>query len=66
MAATDGTAEQQWLLQHLANATSENNMSGEEGWKSLQAELSGILWVKPIHETAGHKLWLQIEEVRST
>lgn len=65
MAATDRTVEQQWFLQHLATATSENNMAGEDGWKSLQAELSDILWVKPIHETAGHKLWLQIEETRS-
>ncbi|KAL7959427.1 hypothetical protein V8C34DRAFT_313284 [Trichoderma compactum] len=66
LAATDGTAEQQWFLQRLAAAVSESNMSGEDGWKSLQAELSDILWVNPIHETAGHKLWLQIEETRST
>lgn len=66
LAATDGTAEQQWFLQRLATAVSESNMSGEDGWKSLQAELSDILWVKPIHETAGHKLWLQIEATRST
>ncbi|KAK4064868.1 transcriptional regulator family: Fungal Specific TF [Trichoderma aggressivum f. europaeum] len=66
LAATDGTSEQQWFIQRLATAVSESNMSGEDGWKSLQADLSDILWVKPIHETAGHKLWLQIEETRST
>ncbi|UKZ74978.1 hypothetical protein TrVFT333_002648 [Trichoderma virens FT-333] len=66
LAATDGTAEQQWFLQHLATAMTEKNMVGEDGWKSLQAELSDVLWVKPIHEAAGYKLWLQIEGTRST
>ncbi|KAL7904810.1 hypothetical protein GGI35DRAFT_472023 [Trichoderma velutinum] len=66
LASSDGTSEQQWFLQHLATAMSENNMSGEDGWKSLQTELSDILWAKPIHETVGHRLWLQIEETRST
>ena len=66
MAATDGTSEQQWFLQHLAATTAQNSMVGEDGWKSLQAELSDILWAKPIHEIAGHKLWLQIKGLRPT
>ncbi|KAL7949358.1 hypothetical protein V8C42DRAFT_351003 [Trichoderma barbatum] len=66
MVATDGTAEQQWCLQHLAAAATENNMVGEEGWKALQVELSDVLWAKPIHETAGYRLWLQIEGIRTT
>ncbi|KAM0261888.1 hypothetical protein ACHAQJ_002091 [Trichoderma viride] len=66
MAASDGTVEQQWFLQHLATAMTENNMVGEDGWKSLQAELSDILWVKPIHTAAGYKLWLQITGAHCT
>lgn len=66
MATTDGTVEQQWFLQQLATTMAENNMVGEDGWKSLQAELSDILWIKPIHEAAGYKLWLQIAGIHST
>jgi hypothetical protein len=65
MAASDGTVEQEWFLQHLATATAENNMMGADGWKSFQAELSDILWAKPIHEAAGYRLWLQITSPQS-
>ncbi|KAL7796081.1 hypothetical protein V8C37DRAFT_408531 [Trichoderma ceciliae] len=66
LAASDGAFEQQWFLQHLAMAVSENNLVGEDGWKSLQAELSEILWAKPIHEAAGYMLWQQIERTLYT
>ncbi|KAL7933186.1 hypothetical protein V8C35DRAFT_322578 [Trichoderma chlorosporum] len=66
MAATDETTEQQWFLQQLATATAQRNMIGEDGWKSLQAELSNVLWSGPIHDTTGYKLWLRIEGTRPT
>ncbi|TFB07256.1 hypothetical protein CCMA1212_001244 [Trichoderma ghanense] len=62
MAATGGTSEKQWFLQHLAEALAENETEGEDGWESLQAELGSIVWSRPINEAAGHKLWLQIAE----
>lgn len=65
MAATDGTPEKQWFLQHLAEALAETEIAGEDGWGSLQAELSSIVWTRPINEAAGQKLWLQIAETRS-
>ncbi|KAL7814395.1 hypothetical protein V8C26DRAFT_142800 [Trichoderma gracile] len=62
MAATDGTSEKQLFLQQLADTLTENEMKGEDGWESLQAELSSIVWTRPINEAAGHKLWLQMVE----
>lgn len=55
MAASDGTTEQQWFLQHSATA-----MASVDGWVAFQEELSSILWIKPVLEAAGHNLWLQI------
>lgn len=59
MAASDGTPEQQWFLQHLATALAANHMVGEDGWEAFQAELAEILWMKPMHEVDGYRLWLQ-------
>ncbi|KAL7810271.1 hypothetical protein V8C44DRAFT_120101 [Trichoderma aethiopicum] len=65
MAATHGTPEKQWFLQHLAETLAEIEIEGDDGWGSLQAELSSIVWTRPINEAAGHRLWLQIAETRS-
>ncbi|RFU78611.1 hypothetical protein TARUN_3581 [Trichoderma arundinaceum] len=66
MAASEGSAEQQWFLQQLATAATENGMVGEEGWKAFQSELSSILWTKPINEAVGYKIWLQVTVAQST
>ncbi|KAL7892134.1 hypothetical protein HDV64DRAFT_189334 [Trichoderma sp. TUCIM 5745] len=61
IAASDGTTEQQWFLQHSATA-----MASADCWMAFQEELSSILWIKPVLETAGYNLWLQITGANST
>lgn len=66
LAASDGTTEQQWFLQHSATAMAESDMTSADGWMAFQEELSSILWVKPVLEAAGYNLWLQIMGANST
>lgn len=66
MAASDGTTEQQWFVQHSATAIAKNDMASADGWMAFQGELSSILWVKPVLEAAGCNLWLQITRANST
>lgn len=66
LAASDGTTEQQWFLQHSATAVVQSEMASADGWMAFQEELSSILWVKPVLEAAGHNLWLKITGANST
>ncbi|EHK39476.1 uncharacterized protein TrAtP1_007051 [Trichoderma atroviride] len=66
IAASDGTTEQQWFLQHSAMAMGESDMASPDSWMTFQEELSSILWVKPVLEAAGYNLWLQITGANST
>ncbi|KAM0523845.1 hypothetical protein ACHAPE_001097 [Trichoderma viride] len=66
LAASDGTTEQQWFLQHSATAIAESGMASADGWTVFQEELSSILWAKPVLEAAGHNLWLRIMGANST
>ncbi|KAH6604518.1 hypothetical protein Trco_006225 [Trichoderma cornu-damae] len=66
MAASSGSVEQHWFLQRLAASVAKTNMVGEDGWTALRAELSSILWTKPVNEDVGYKLWLQITATDST